>query len=132
MRQNELQNGIDVEDDKGNVVGKSRLAAATGISQVVLSRITMAAPGMLILPVIMERFERINWFKRLSVLHAPFQVMMVGCFLIFMVPTACGLFPQRASLAASTIQRFEPKFYEELEKKIGGKIPERVYFNKGL
>jgi sideroflexin-2 len=132
MRQNELQNGIDVEDDKGNVVGKSRLAAATGISQVVLSRITMAAPGMLILPVIMERFERMNWFKRLSVLHAPFQVMMVGCFLVFMVPTACGLFPQRASLSASTIQRFEPKFYEELEKKSGGKIPERVYFNKGL
>lgn len=132
MRQNELQSGIDVEDDKGNVVGKSRLAAATGISQVVLSRITMAAPGMLILPVIMERFERVNWFKRLSVLHAPFQVMMVGCFLIFMVPTACGLFPQRASLSASTIQRFEPEFYKEMEKKSGGKIPDRVYFNKGL
>lgn len=132
MRQNELQNGIDVEDEGGNVVGKSRLAAASGITQVVVSRITMAAPGMIILPVIMERLEKVNWFKKLSILHAPFQVMMVGCFLVFMVPTACGLFPQRASLDASTIQRFEPEFYAEMEKKAGGKVPERVYFNKGL
>lgn len=132
MRQNELQNGIDVEDENGNVVGKSRLAAASGITQVVFSRVVMAAPGMVILPVIMERLEKVNWFKRLSILHAPFQVMLVGCFLVFMVPTACGLFPQRASLAASTIQRFEPEFYEEMSKKAGEKTLDRVYFNKGL
>lgn len=83
MRQNELKFGIEVEDEKGNIVGKSRLAAATGITQVVVSRIAMAAPGMILLPVLMERLERKNWFKRLSVLHAPFQVMMVGCFLVF-------------------------------------------------
>lgn len=74
MRQNELKSGIDVEDENGNVVGKSRLAAGYGITQVVFSRIVMAAPGMLILPVFMERLERRDWFKRLSILHAPFQV----------------------------------------------------------
>jgi sideroflexin-2 len=132
MRQNELKDGIDVEDEHGNVVGKSRLAAASGISQVIFSRITMAAPGMLILPVIMERLERQNWFKRLSILHAPFQVMMVGCFLIVMVPTACGLFPQRASLSASIIQKFEPEFYKDIEANTKGKVPEKVFFNKGL
>lgn len=46
MRQNELKGGIDVEDETGKVVGKSRLAAASGITQVVASRIVMAAPGM--------------------------------------------------------------------------------------
>lgn len=132
MRQNELKSGIDVEDENGNVVGKSRLAAASGITQVVVSRITMAAPGMIILPVIMERLERQKWFNRLSILHAPFQVMMVGCFLIFMVPTACGLFPQRASLSAGIIQRFEPDFYQQIEANTKGKVPERVFFNKGL
>lgn len=80
MRQNELKTGIEVEDENGNVVGKSRLASAYGITQVVVSRIVMAAPGMLILPVIMERLERRSWFRRMSILHAPFQVMMVGCF----------------------------------------------------
>jgi sideroflexin-2 len=87
---------------------------------------------MLILPVIMERLERQNWFKRLSILHAPFQVMMVGCFLIVMVPSACALFPQRASLSASMIQKFEPEFYQQIEAKTKGKVPETVFFNKGL
>jgi hypothetical protein len=79
MRQNELKYGIEIEDESGKVVGKSRMAAASGITQVVISRITMAAPGMIVLPIIMERLEKIPWFKRLQVLHAPFQVMMVGC-----------------------------------------------------
>lgn len=45
MRQNELLKGISVEDENENAVGKSRIAAATGITQVTLSRIFMAAPG---------------------------------------------------------------------------------------
>lgn len=78
MRQNELIEGVDVQDANGNIVGKSRLAAVKGISEVCVSRILMAAPGMLLLPVIMERLERLAWFKRLSVLHAPFQTLAVG------------------------------------------------------
>lgn len=38
----------------------------------------MAAPGMLLLPVVMEKFEKIAWFKRMTVLHAPFQTLAVG------------------------------------------------------
>lgn len=79
MRQNELVHGIEVQDEDGNIVGKSRLAAVKGITEVVVSRITMAAPGMLLLPLIMERLERIPSFKRMTLLHAPFQTMAVGC-----------------------------------------------------
>jgi sideroflexin-2 len=85
MRQNEIFNGIDVEDENGNVVGKSRLASGVGITQVTVSRIFMAAPGMLLLPVLMEKLEKRAWFNRFKILHAPFQVVAVGCFLIFMV-----------------------------------------------
>ncbi|GLH16923.1 Sideroflexin-2, partial [Gryllus bimaculatus] len=46
MRQNELLHGIDVCDENDNTIGKSRVAAAKGISQVVISRIVMCAPGM--------------------------------------------------------------------------------------
>lgn len=35
MRQNELIEGIPVQDENGNDVGKSRLAAAKGMSQVI-------------------------------------------------------------------------------------------------
>lgn len=79
MRQTELMYGIDCSDANGNVVCQSRAAAAKGISQVVLSRIVMCAPGMTILPVIMERLEKYAWMQRIQILHAPIQVMAVGC-----------------------------------------------------
>lgn len=79
MRQNEILKGVDVEDDCGNKIGKSKYAAVKGISQVIVSRITMCAPGMLILPVIMERLEKYPWMQSIKPLHAPFQVMAIGC-----------------------------------------------------
>lgn len=79
MRQTELIGGIDVTDKNGNVMCQSRVAPVKGISQVIISRIVMCAPGMLILPVIMERMEKLDWFKRITPLHAPIQVMGVGC-----------------------------------------------------
>ena len=42
----EIIDGIVVFDENNNPVGKSKKAAAKGITQVVISRVTMAAPGM--------------------------------------------------------------------------------------
>ncbi|XP_058464855.1 sideroflexin-2 [Malaya genurostris] len=130
MRQNELLFGIEIQDETGNSVGYSRVAAAKGISQVVFSRIAMCAPGMLILPIIMESLEKHRLFKQFSFLHAPFQVMVVGCFLTFMVPIACALFPQTAAINTSLMKILEPEFYAKMENN--GYVPARVYFNKGL
>ncbi|XP_037936591.1 sideroflexin-2 [Teleopsis dalmanni] len=132
MRQNEILNGIEVKDDRDEVVGHSRVAAVKGISQVVFSRILMAAPGMLVLPLIMQRVEKLPIYKRYKWLNAPFQTAIVGCFLIFMVPTACALFPQTCSLKTTTIKRLEPEFYAEVEERTKHRVPEYVYFNKGL
>uniref|UniRef100_A0A8B9DJB9 Sideroflexin 2 n=1 Tax=Anser cygnoides TaxID=8845 RepID=A0A8B9DJB9_ANSCY len=46
MRQQEIINGVTVTDEDNNELGRSRRAAVKGIAQVVVSRITMAAPGM--------------------------------------------------------------------------------------
>uniref|UniRef100_A0A034VL69 Sidoreflexin n=1 Tax=Bactrocera dorsalis TaxID=27457 RepID=A0A034VL69_BACDO len=132
MRQNEIINGVEVKDENGNIVGHSRLAAIKGITQVVVSRITMAAPGMLILPFIMQRLEKIPAYRRIRWIDAPFQTAMVGCFLLFMVPTACAIFPQNCSLKTSTIKLLEADQYAEIESKTKGRVPQRVYFNKGL
>lgn len=100
MRQNESIEGVSVRDANGNEIGKSRVAAVKGINicfififstififtkqnflgqaAVVFSRVLMAAPGMLLLPIIMEKLETYPWFKRMSVLHAPFQTVAVG------------------------------------------------------
>lgn len=132
MRQTEITLGVDVSDEKNNVIGKSRIAAVKGISQVVISRIVLTAPGMLLLPLIMDKLERLHWFKKLTVLHGPFQVLVGGAFLLFMVPAGCGLFPQRCSLNVSTIKQFEKEFYEDMKKLHGDNLPDKVYFNKGL
>lgn len=79
MRQTEILNGIDVADGDGKIVGQSKFAAVKGITQVIISRITMCAPGMLILPVIMERVEKYEWMQKIKPLHGPIQVMAVGC-----------------------------------------------------
>ncbi|KAK4882958.1 hypothetical protein RN001_006277 [Aquatica leii] len=132
MRQAEIIYGIDVEDEKGQKLCQSKTAAVKGISQVVISRIVMCAPGMLILPIIMERLEKYRWMQKIKPLHGPIQVVLVGCFLSFMVPTACALYPQRCSITTATLQRFEPEEFAKLKIVVGDDIPHKVYFNKGL
>uniref|UniRef100_A0A8C2HRQ0 Sideroflexin 2 n=1 Tax=Cyprinus carpio TaxID=7962 RepID=A0A8C2HRQ0_CYPCA len=128
MRQQEILNGIAVTDEDGNQLGHSRKAAVKGITQVVISRVTMAAPGMIILPIIMQRLEKYRFMQKITFLHGPLQVMMVGVFLIFMVPAACSLFPQRCSMAVS---KLEPELRESIISQYGDRVS-YVYFNKGL
>uniref|UniRef100_A0A3Q1FRK3 Sideroflexin 2 n=1 Tax=Acanthochromis polyacanthus TaxID=80966 RepID=A0A3Q1FRK3_9TELE len=104
------------------------LSAVKGITQVVISRITMAAPGMIILPIIMQRLEKYKFMQRITFLHGPIQVMMVGAFLIFMVPAACSLFPQRCSMSVS---KLEPELRDSIVSRYGNSV-QQVYFNKGL
>ncbi|KAI8477856.1 Sideroflexin-2 [Branchiostoma belcheri] len=112
MRQ-ELMNGIVITDGNGNELGKSKSKAAKkGIFQVFVSRVSMAAPGMLLCPVIMQKMERYTWMQRIQFLHAPIQVMLVGCF----------------SLA---VEKLEPDLKASIQEKYGDKI-KTVYFNKGL
>ncbi|XP_014477890.1 PREDICTED: sideroflexin-2 [Dinoponera quadriceps] len=133
MRQNEITNGVDLVDDGGRKLTRSKFAAVKGISQVVISRIVMCAPGMLILPPIMEKLEKYPWMQKIKPLHAPIQILMCGISLSVMVPTACALFPQNCSIKASTLQRWEPENYKLLKKNCeGGAMPTYLYFNKGL
>ncbi|KFP15313.1 Sideroflexin-2, partial [Egretta garzetta] len=130
MRQQEIINGVTVTDEDNNELGHSRRAAVKGIMQVVVSRITMAAPGMIILPIIMERLEKFHFMQGANRLRSP--ILMLGsslsCSLLFMVPAACALFPQRCSLALADL---EPELRDSIMGKHGDKVP-YVYFNKGL
>lgn len=49
-----------------------------------------------------------------------------------MVPFACAIFPQNCQMKMSTIQRFDAERYEKMRAKHGDRLPERVFFNKGL
>eukprot|EP00072_Mus_musculus_P061720 XP_011242675.1 PREDICTED: sideroflexin-1 isoform X2 [Mus musculus] len=63
MRQRELKVGIPVTDENGTRLGESTNAAKQAITQVVISRILMAAPGMAIPPFIMNTLEKKAFLK---------------------------------------------------------------------
>lgn len=132
MRQRELTDGVVCSDEDGKKLVTSKAAATKGISQVTFCRIVMAMPGMTICPVIMEKLERFKWMQRIKFLHGPIQVTIVGCFLVFMVPIACSIFPQRSSISVEKLQRLEPDKYKQLQQICGEHLPARLYFNKGL
>jgi tricarboxylate carrier len=127
MRQGEISNGVIVVDKDGRQLGESKKAAAKGISQVCLSRITMAVPGMILSPVIMERLERYKFFRRGLVFSTGIQTLLCGISLIIMVPVGCALFPQTSSIQVANLEK-------PLRVKIQHSSPSTkvVYFNKGL
>ncbi|CAK8671381.1 unnamed protein product [Clavelina lepadiformis] len=127
-RQSELIHGVTVTDADGNELGLSKKCAERGISQVLLSRVLMAAPGMVFLPMMMESLNKRAWFRRATWLHLPFQTFGVGVFLVAMVPIACSLFPQRASM---DVKQLENELQDEIRKRFGKNV-DKVYFNKGL
>uniref|UniRef100_A0A8C7HTH0 Sidoreflexin n=1 Tax=Oncorhynchus kisutch TaxID=8019 RepID=A0A8C7HTH0_ONCKI len=109
MRQQELLNGIAVTDENGNKLGHSKKAAVKGITQVVISRITMAAPGM-------STFQRITFF------HGPLQVIMVGASLSLFLSL---------SFSSMAVSKLEPELRESILCHYGDSV-QYVYFNKGL
>uniref|UniRef100_A0A3P9ACB8 Sidoreflexin n=1 Tax=Esox lucius TaxID=8010 RepID=A0A3P9ACB8_ESOLU len=112
MRQQELLNGIAVTDENGNKLGHSKKAAVKGITQVVVSRVTMAAPGM----STCQRFRREGGREGITFLHGPLQVMM----------NAVQIF-----LFSMAVSKLEPELRESIVSRYGDRVP-YVYFNKGL
>jgi hypothetical protein len=60
--------------------------------------------------------------------------MAVGCFLIFMVPVGCAIFPQTYEVKSASLKTSEPEAYSQLLKKYVTEdaVPKTLYFNKGL
>uniref|UniRef100_A0A8C4H811 Sidoreflexin n=1 Tax=Dicentrarchus labrax TaxID=13489 RepID=A0A8C4H811_DICLA len=130
MRQRELQHGIPITDENDNRLGESTKAAQQAISQVVVSRILMASPGMAIPPFLMNHLEKKAFLRPHTAVGTGRCLFHRSVFLfslVFATPLCCALFPQKSSMSVS---RLEP----ELQEKIRANHPgvERVYFNKGL
>lgn len=72
--QQEVVNGINIETESGEVVGASTNAAKAALVQVIPSRVGMAAPGMIIPPLIMSKLEKTAAFIKNPWLKAPVTV----------------------------------------------------------
>jgi tricarboxylate carrier len=130
MRMRELENGINIYDEEGNELGRSKIAARKAISQVVLSRVGMASPGMVLVPVLVNVLSKKKWYMRLGrfpAFEAAIQTIGVGFCLAFATPLCCALFPQQSSLRVNQLEA-------ELQEHIAAnnQFTSRVFFNKGL
>ncbi|KAJ9573788.1 hypothetical protein L9F63_008825 [Diploptera punctata] len=127
MRLKEIQEGVAVSDANGNKLGYSRRAALDGIMLVTLSRIGMATPGMVIVPIFMDRLEKKGFLARYPWSTAPIQLALIGLCLTFATPMCCALFSQQAAIHVAML---EPDLREKIRKLPDP--PDIVYYNKGL
>ncbi|GMT14677.1 hypothetical protein PFISCL1PPCAC_5974, partial [Pristionchus fissidentatus] len=127
MRSKELQYGVVLRDDDGNEVGKSTFAAKMAISQVVLSRIAMAASTMVTVPLLMKLIEKRKWYMSRKWLAAPIQTLIAGLTLTISTPLGCAFFEQNASI---DVFRLEDDVRQKIEARPNP--PKVVYYNKGL
>lgn len=95
--------------------------------QVIPSRVAMAAPGMIIPPLIMSRLERTASFIKNPWLKAPVTVLLSGICLTFSTPLCCALFPQKAAIELNDL---EPALKERVKLQFPNHT--RFYYNKGL
>ncbi|KAL2720108.1 sideroflexin-1-like [Vespula squamosa] len=127
MRITELHNGIDLQNESGIEVGKSKSAAQKAIATVALSRILMASPSMVLSPIIMNYIEKQNLLQKIKWVSAPIQVIICGICLTFATPLCCALFVQRVPIS---VDKLEPEVQEEIRSR--DPTIQTVYYNKGL
>jgi len=127
MRRSELQNGIMLETKEGEQIGESKIAAREGITMVTVSRIGMATPGMVMIPLVMNKLEANGLFKKYPKAAGPLQVVLLGVILTFATPLCCAIFEQKASIKPTSL---EPDLQEKIKNMANP--PELLYYNKGL
>lgn len=127
MRRLEIQNGVPVCNAEGEKIGNSSTAAKQGIAMVTLSRIGMAAPGMVLIPLLMDRLEKKGILAKYPRISAPLQIGLCGVILTFATPLCCAIFQQKASIHVDSL---EPELAEKC--KMHPSNPKYLCYNKGL
>ncbi|XP_056327460.1 LOW QUALITY PROTEIN: sideroflexin-5a [Danio aesculapii] len=100
MRHTELSKGISVLDDKGNVVGTSKLAARHALMETSLTRVVLPMPVLLLPPLVMSLLERLPLLQKRPRLTLPVHSMVCVCAFGLALPVAISLFPQNSQTPA--------------------------------
>ena len=119
--------GVPLQTKDGQKTGETSVKAAQkGISMVVASRIAMASPGMILVPMFMDALEKRGVLARYPRINAPTQILLCGFFLTFATPLCCAIFPQMASIHVDSLEA-DVRDRLRLHGHTG-----YLYFNKGL
>ncbi|XP_018583976.1 sideroflexin-5a isoform X2 [Scleropages formosus] len=122
MRHSELEEGIDVLDTNGNVVGTSRIAAKHALMETALTRVVLPMPILLFPPIIMAFLEKLPLLQTHRRLVLPVHSLVCLAAFGFALPLAISLFPQMSQIEVS---KLEPEIAMATDCKV-------VTYNKGL
>ncbi|XP_012281330.1 sideroflexin-2 [Orussus abietinus] len=135
MRQREIARGIELssKDDAESPLMCSQLAAVKAIGECVITRIVMAAPGMIFIPVIMNGIKPYCFYQTRPWIGLPIEIALCSAILLIMIPSALAIYPQRNSLNVALLKLI-PEEYDEFQEKAQRKQLDLniLYYNKGL
>mmetsp|Transcript_15516 Transcript_15516/g.11299 ORF Transcript_15516/g.11299 Transcript_15516/m.11299 type:complete len:204 (+) Transcript_15516:404-1015(+) len=103
MRRGELQKGIDVFDEGGNLVGKSTVAAKKAVFQTSYSRVLLALP-MFITPLGLMALERARMMPGSWTGQKIAALIFMLTDLYFSAPLATALFPQQGKIRVGALE----------------------------
>ncbi|XP_051473326.1 sideroflexin-5 isoform X2 [Apus apus] len=122
MRHTELEEGIDVLDNNGNIVGSSRIAAKHALLETALTRVVLPMPILVLPPIIMSVLEKTSLLRSRPRMVLPVQSLVCLAAFGLALPLAISLFPQMSEIETS---RLEPEIAMATTSKT-------VVYNKGL
>uniref|UniRef100_K3X8B4 Sidoreflexin n=1 Tax=Globisporangium ultimum (strain ATCC 200006 / CBS 805.95 / DAOM BR144) TaxID=431595 RepID=K3X8B4_GLOUD len=128
MRQSEYLKGVNIYDENGDCVGKSKRCGALAVASCITGRIFAAAPILIVPPLVMRRLERKPFLTRTPWLRVPLLLGMVGTMIQFSVPVTFGLFRQTAQL---NVKYLEPEIAANAMRKDGQRV-HVITYNKGI
>ncbi|XP_059044032.1 sideroflexin-5 isoform X1 [Mustela lutreola] len=146
MRYGELEEGIDVLDGDGNLVGSSKIAARHALLETALTRVVLPMPILVLPPIVMSMLEKTALLQARPRLLLPVQSLVCLAAFGLALPLAISLFPQMSeehsgtSASPPTLQGdhvhrdlLEEIETSQLEPEIARATSSRtVVYNKGL
>ncbi|XP_057598684.1 sideroflexin-5 isoform X9 [Hippopotamus amphibius kiboko] len=122
MRYGELEEGIDVLDADGNLVGSSKIAARHALLETALTRVVLPMPILVLPPIVMSMLEKTALLQARPRLLLPVQSLVCLAAFGLALPLAISLFPQMSEIETT-----------QLEPEIARATSSRtVVYNKGL
>ncbi|XP_040126671.1 sideroflexin-5 isoform X3 [Ictidomys tridecemlineatus] len=94
MRYGELEEGIDVLDTDGNLVGSSKIAARHALLETALTRVVLPMPILVLPPIVMSMLEKTALLQARPRLLLPVQSLVCLAAFGLALPLAISLFPQ--------------------------------------
>uniref|UniRef100_A0A8C4K1M3 Sideroflexin 4 n=1 Tax=Dromaius novaehollandiae TaxID=8790 RepID=A0A8C4K1M3_DRONO len=121
VRSPEFENGIEVMDRNGKVVGVSQKAGEKAVKETALSRAALFGTAFFLPAVFMHFVERANFAKTPRTL-ASMRMMMITSVLAGMLPVSFSMFPQCGKIKRADL---EPEILSSTEET-------ELFYNRGI